>query len=176
MKPWLLALLSSRRRLIERTFTANDTVVIPEGVSLVDMTGFGARGTNAETVYVDRYSENRKFQAVRRVDGQLVIIDGGTTTKFGLKPADYCDAFNETPTDPTYSGNRVCYYMTDTSYSYVNPATTGAAGTGLGKSFPGSLGNTTPATTSFANVAVIGGSSNSFIVPSGGSITIKYYQ
>ena len=108
MKPWLLALLSSRRRLIERTFTSNATVVIPEGVSSVDMAGFGARGTDAQTIITYTYSEFRQVQAVRRSDGGLDYLDGGTRSRVGPTPANYCDDYVAAPSDPVYAGFRAC--------------------------------------------------------------------
>jgi hypothetical protein len=60
-------------------------------------------------------------------------------------------------------------------YGTTTPATTGASATGFGKTFPGGTGG--PATTtSFANVAVTGGSNYSIVVPAGGSLTISYYR
>lgn len=59
--------------------------------------------------------------------------------------------------------------------AYTVPATTGADSTGFGKTFPGGVGGAA-STVSFTNVAVTSGSSYNVVVPSGGSITISYYQ
>jgi hypothetical protein len=60
-------------------------------------------------------------------------------------------------------------------YGTTTPATTGADTTAFGDTFPGGTGG--PATpTSFSNIAVTPGTAYPITVPSGGSLTITYYQ
>jgi hypothetical protein len=175
----MLALVVGRRRQpVTVTFTANDVLPVPQGVSAVDMTGYGARGVNGSSGTVTQYRRRLTVYGVRRSDGATVTAFSELQKLSGTKPAlgSYCDPQVETPSNPTYSSNQACYSeFTDTSYSYTTPPTTGASATGIGKTFPGSLGNVTQTPVTFNNISVTSGSSYNIVVPAGGSITISYY-
>ncbi|WP_208281730.1 hypothetical protein [Massilia oculi] len=175
MKTWLKALAFSRRaQLVTREFTANVTLVIPAGVSSVGISGYGARGRDASQGS-PTIREVRTIYATRRSTGvREVVSTSSRRVPFGGQ-IGYCDLVNETPTDPTYSSNQTCYGYDMYSDGGSSPPTTGASATGLGKTFPGSYGNTTPAATSFPNVPVTGGASYNIVVPAGGLVTVTYY-
>lgn len=168
-------LAAGTARLITQTFTANGTIIIPLGVSTVDMSGNGARGTDASSGTVSRYKITQVIH--RYANGEYRRTDTDMGYGYGPMPASYCN-----PVQPTSDGSvQSCMIYTDASYSENRPPTTGASATALGKTFPGSYGNTTPAVTSFSAVLVTGGTPvtggtrHNILVPSGGSITISYY-
>ncbi len=176
MKAWLMALAFSRRaQLVTVMFDKNGTLVVPAGVSSVNISGYGARGQNA-TSGSAIIRENKTIYATRRDNGvrEAVFSDRYIVIYRGQQA--YCDPINITPTDPTHSSNQTCYAYDLYSESPPEPATRGASATGLGKTFPGSLGNVQQTETSFANVPVTGGASYNIVVPAGGLITVTYYQ
>lgn len=61
-------------------------------------------------------------------------------------------------------------------WDYTIDAAPGASASGFGQSFPGGGAGSPAPTTSAANVAVVPLQSYQIVVPSGGSITITYYQ
>lgn len=67
------------------------------------------------------------------------------------------------------------YFVINYTESYTIPATTGTDTSGFGKTFAGGVGGPA-ATSSFTDVPVTGGASYNLVVPSGGPITITYYQ
>lgn len=171
----MLALLASSPVLVTKTFTANGTLAIPANVVSVNLSGFGARGSDASEVLIDAYTTTITTTLTRRDGGpsEYTVVDGGLS--YGNPRSDYCDP-PRALASPTYSTARDCYAFSDASYYESQPATTGASATAIGKSFPGSTGNTAPAITTFNNVAVTPGGSYNVVVPAGGSITISYYQ
>lgn len=162
-----------RKQPVPRTFTSNDTFLVPAGVSTVIMSGYGARGANGTSsqsyIYESKtiYATNRSTGVRQAVSSQryIVVFSGQSA---------YCGPELSTPSDPTYSSNQTCYTYDGFFTSPGSPPTTGASATGLGKSFPGSLGNTQQTPTQYTNVPVTGGSNYSIVVPAGGSITITY--
>lgn len=172
MKAWLKALAFSRRaQLVTVAFDKNGTLVVPAGVSSVSVSGYGARGTDGFSGTVSRY---RRTQVIHRyVDYVYRRTDTDLGYGFGSMPGSYCE-----PEIIISPGNSVqeCMIYSDASYTENRPPTTGASATGLGKTFPGSYGNTAPALTSFTNVPVTGGASYNIVVPAGGLITVTYYQ
>lgn len=175
MRAWLKALAFSRRaQLVTKEFTANGTLAIPAGVSSANISGYGARGTNA-TSGSAIIRENRTIYATRRDNGvREVVFSDRYTVRYNGQTA-YCEPINITPTDPTYSSNQTCYAYDLYSETPPEPATRGASATGLGKTFPGSLGNVPQTATSFPNVPVTGGASYNIVVPAGGLVTVTYY-
>lgn len=170
----------SSRRPMSQTFTNNATVTFPAGVTQVDMTGNGARGTNATSEYRRRYKRDITIYGTKKSDGSLVVAfqefqvqtSGVPPTQFG----SYCDPPVATGSTSQYSSTQTCYSnFVDSSVTVVTPATTGASATGIGKAFPGSTGDTAQTPTSFANVPVTAGTSYNLVIPSGGYITINYY-
>lgn len=161
-----------------RTFTSSQNVTIPAGVtSLSRITGYGARGYDAGDYYVEQYDRYFYNNQTRRQDGVVIqtntVYDG---TYNGSTPANYCGQTMPLPESNTlYSATQTCFNHIDTSYWDSYPAGEGAPAQGFGKSFPGSLGDTTPSTTGFTNVPVNPGTYNIY-VPPGGRITIEYYQ
>lgn len=174
----MLALaLGRRRRLVTLPpFTKNGTVVFPPGVSAANIEGYGARGTNGNPGS-SYYYETRTIYGVRRSDGATVVVYVSPRTfRSGTSGAGYCDPPASTPTDPTYSANYTCYAYDGHGTSSPTPPTTGTSATALGKTFPGSYGNTAPQPTAFSEVPATAGTSYEIVVPSGGSVTISYYQ
>lgn len=171
----LLALLGRKPELKTETITASKTWTAPAGLAVVDVSGYGARGTNSSTRTVKRYYKTSTIYATRRSDGGTDTFSGGTSIHDGNVPANYCDPFVSSPTDPKYSGNQTCYTHSDASYTETVPATTGASATAFGKTFPGSTGNVPQTTTTFTGVPVTGGANYSIVVPTGGVVQISYY-
>lgn len=164
---------------MSQTFNSNATVTFPAGVFQVDMTGFGAKGADATSVYRRRYKRDITYYGVRRSDGvtevDFIQRDREVT---GVMPSvgAYCDSPSPTSPSSEYSSTQTCYSnFVDTSYTDTNPATTGASATGLSRTFPGSTGNVAQTATQFSNVPVTAGTPYNLVIPSGGSITINYY-
>ena len=177
MKPWFLALVLGRRpQLVTQTFTANGVLVVPASVNAVNATGNGARGTNAQSG-TSFYYEVQTTYGVRRSDGVGVLVfTRDPELKVGQSPASgYCSTPNPSPYDPVYSAYYLCYGYERQTTTPDQPATRGASATGVGKTFPGSLGNVAQTPTVFTNVAVTPGASYNIVVPTGGSVTISYY-
>lgn len=172
MKAWMFALLAGRRpQLVTQTFTANGVLVVPASVNAVDMTGFGARGQNA---YEEEGYREDKYFNIRYRDG-TIGQDTATDSEYGIgpPPAPYCGPWVNTPSDPNIEQLQTCYAYYPSNYDVS--ATRGASATGIGKTFPGSLGNVAQTPTVFTNVAVTPGASYNIVVPTGGSVTISYY-
>ncbi|QYG03892.1 hypothetical protein [Massilia sp. NP310] len=171
MKAWLMALAFSRRaQPVTATFDKNGPLVVPAGVSSVSISGYGARGTDGFSGTVRRY---RRTQVIHRyVDYVYRRTDTDLGYGFGSMPGSYCEP--ETIFSP---GNSVqeCMIYSDASYTENKPPTTGTSATGLGKTFPGSYGDTAPAKTSLPSVPVTGGASYNIVVPAGGLVTVTYY-
>lgn len=173
----MLALAASNPVLVTRTFTSSQSFTVPFGVSnLVTASGDGADG-NPGYYGPNGYQETITHNYTRRDGSGVDVVSGTLSPVYGEpKPADYYEPhITFSMSDSTvYSGDDI-YHSFSTVPGVYTPATTGPASTGFGKTFPGGVG--VPAsTTSFTNVAVTGGSSYPLVVPSGGSITITYYQ
>lgn len=165
---------SSRRRLqpFSQVFNQNGPFIVPSGVTSVNMSGYGARGTDAGTVEVGGY--NTSFTTTSyEANGNSNSTSGSLGFSYGPVPFDYCESG---PGGGIYVYTVTCYYYSYEGRNEYRPATTGASATGLGRSFPGSTGNIAPPTTNFQNVAVTPGANNNIIVPSGGRITISWVR
>lgn len=160
-----------------QTFTSNTTWVAPVSTAVLEsLTGQGGSGTPAYTVDGYHYFKYNRQYGQRRSDGVWEMIDEEITTHFAENvPADYCDPII-TSGDVEYSAYQRCYdYISFGTDTQEVPATTGASTTGFGKTFVGGTGGAaTPVT--YNNVAVTSGASYSLVIPSGGSITITYYE
>lgn len=168
MKPWMLALVSSKRELVTLTYASSQSVTIPFGVSRLEtVVGEGADGSPGRLGW-----RRTSITTFERRDGQPEqLTDTGPVVYDTAKPSDYCDPTVETPDSTVYYRHTTCHYYFD----YSDPVTTGAASTGFSLTFPGGTGG--PATsTPFANVTVSGGASYALTIPSGGFITITYYK
>lgn len=163
-------------QIVTRTFTASGSIVIPAGVTKLDLLrGNGARGSDGYDYYVQRYRRVVKTYQSSRVDGQIYSGTAGTDYGNGPVPSNYCDSMIPTPNNPSYSYLQQCYEFSDASYYDSVPTRTGASATAFDKTFPGSRGSTTPAITSFSDVPVKPGT-HDITVPSGGSVTVIYTQ
>lgn len=165
------------KRTFTQTFTANGTWVCPAGVSVADISGYGARGTNSSSV--PRYNRFRVGYYTKRSGGTDVIRENPDIFSGGPPPPDYCDApISIGPENPTYSSVQFCYEFRDAS-GFI-PATTGASSTftpaagGTARAFPGSTGNVQPATTTILNIPVTQGATYNIVIPTGGSITLTW--
>jgi hypothetical protein len=159
-----------------QTFTSNATWTAPTSVSsLVSLVGKGGTGQPESEQYMLRYTSQTNIYKRRRSDGVVEVTYGSIQTHIGSAPSDYCLSPIQTPGDPVYSESWTCVDYTDTSYWQYIPPTTGDSTTGFGKTFPGGYGGpASPAT--YNEVAVTPGQSYSLVIPSGGSITISYYE
>lgn len=169
----------SSRLPVSQKFISNSTVTFPAGVTQVDMTGNGARGTNGTTVFIRQYKRDITYYGIRRSDGQseIALQEYGVETS-GPMPITtaYCDPPSSTGPASPYSSTQTCYSnFVDTSYTDTTPPTTGASATGLGRTFPGSTGNVSQTPVGFSNVPVTAGTPYNLVIPSGGYITINYY-
>lgn len=168
MRAWLKALAFSRRaQLVPVVFDKNGTLVVPAGVSSVGISGYGARGRDASTS--DRWRIQETTTRYFASGGAQVEVN--TTRYSSVSAGNYCDPRVTLPNGDQLQN---CTISTRDG-EYNSPATTGASATGLGKTFPGSYGNTTPAVTTFPSVPVTGGASYNIVVPAGGLITVTYY-
>jgi hypothetical protein len=150
-------------------------LVVPASVNVVDMSGYGARGVNAQSGY-SYYYEVRSTYGIRRSDGAAILLfTRDPEFRVGISPTGYCESPTPAPTDPEYSALYSCYGYQGQTTTPDQPATRGASATGIGKTFPGSLGNVAQTPTVFTNVAVTPGASYNIVVPTGGSVTISYY-
>ena len=174
-----MALLASSPVLVTQTFTSNTTWIATTS-NIVTLSGFGARGADGGTKTTNSWVRN-KYQYEYYRDGHYDKQYGGQDqTGTGATPSDYCDPIQYySSSDPRYVdriGLQYCYEYTGTSTVTTLPPTTGASATAFGKTFPGSTGNVAQTTTTFTNVAVTANASYSIVVPTGGSVTITYYQ
>lgn len=186
MSVFMMLAASGLRESATQTFTSNATWTAPATTNSVDMVGKGAPGepagqdttvayTDVTTTYVRR-DGGPDFVKTSRADDW--IGQGSMTGK------DYCDPpnyFCDPNTDPNCTVGSTIYSQYQTCYhygAYVDPggaATTGAASTAFGKTFPGGTGGpAVPA--SYSNVPVTPGQSYSIVVPPGGSVTITYLK
>lgn len=174
MSPWLAAILGADPQPVPVPFTSNGTFTTPFGVSKVDLSGKGAAGSpaNPGTVVLSTFVQ---YTFTRR-DGGGVDFQSSTVSGHPYGDASYCDP--SAPFTPeenaTYSSYQACYYP-QTDIVGNSPATTGASTTGFGKTFPGGLGGAAN-TTTFNSVTVTENTSYPIVVPTGGSLTITYYQ
>ncbi len=161
-----------------QVFTANGTWPCPAGLSMANISGYGARGTNGSPA-TPYYYEVTDTYGIRRSDGAQILLNTRRVFRTGTPPGSgYCDPpVPVSPSDsnfPTYSSYIICYGYEGSGVLPAEPPTTGASSRGLGKVMPGSTGNTTPATTTFENVPVTGSTNYSIVVPSGGRVTISW--
>lgn len=168
--------ISARQRFVQ-VINSTQTWVVPAGVSQIDsISGFGARGTDATvgTRYSwDRYATIYYYGKDGNTYSQFT---GQVTSGTGRAPANYCDALVNEPPESAYFQHQTCYEYFESSENYNIPAQPGEPASAFNLSFPGSVGNVQPGITTFYNVAVTPGSSNTIVVPAGGSITIIYYK
>lgn len=173
MKAWLMALIASRRpQPVNVPFDKNGTLVVPAGVSSVDMSGYGAHGTDGSSGVLPRWMKtNVNVEYMTNGETRRTYTDQGYVYS---TPGDSCG-----PRIPVMNGT-VDYVQSCTIYQYDPlpfnaPPTTGASATAIGKTFPGSYRNTTPAVTTFKSVPVTGGASYNIVVPADGLVTVTYY-
>ena len=180
MKAWLMALaLGRRRQLVTKTFTANSTVPIPQGVSrLESIIGKGASGDPGTpgTPGQNGYRQTTETTLYRRDGGEPDVVRSSGLIPGSPVPENYCTERSVGIGESVvYNFRRDCY-----SYEYAfipgteTSPTTGASATGFGQTFVGGYGGAaTPR--EVKNVAVTPGGSYQVVVPAGGSITISYY-
>lgn len=164
--------------LTTRTFTTSQSVIIPDGVTVLEsVKGKGAAGkpaTSGTTTFSTRivttlYRRDVGTDVVTENANGWIGANGATGTGSGQ---DYCEPMQQTNSSTVYYQSQKCFYYTRTTSSGTS-ATVGASATGFNKVFPGGSGG--PATeVSFANVAVTPKQSYPLVIPSGGSITITY--
>lgn len=185
MSMMMLAFFSQKKAYVPttytKTFTKNETLVMPVGVSVLDaVVGNGAPGKPAISGTVELYTHivHSLFRRAGGIDYVEGDVPGWTGTGTGSgNGSDYCDPIVVYP-DPDHGGNTV-YYQELVCYYYRartvggSPATTGASASGFGKVFPGGVGKPATAVT-YNNVAVTALASYPVVVPAGGSITITY--
>lgn len=171
-----MAAISGAPKLVTKTYTGSQTVSMPFGVSRIESaSGEGADGTpyvQGRTGY-DSYSQDTYYPPNNGtpVEGPLTFLG---TTYDASPPNDYCTGVQ----NQDGSRNETCY--TYRTFDLSQPATTGASSTmtgpnGFSLTFPGGAGG--PASvTNFGASAVVGGQAYSLTIPSGGFITITYYQ
>lgn len=219
MKPWMAAVISGGPELKTRTFTSNETFVVPFGVSqLESLSGKGAAGLPPQTITDSRSRIVSSVIAFSSGSGpstgsltwndfqgdaaaaRNIINAGGSgsfsgasyagfpntnTYSIGLNTGTFTNAVPGSAyvqnsagwktSGPILVGDDGASEVYWQEYAGTTPATTGASATGFGRTFPGGTGGAA-STTTFGATAVTGGQSYSVIVPSGGSITITYYQ
>lgn len=148
--------------------------VAPAGIFLIDADGYGQRGTDADSQYVEAYTGGYLTVTYYR-DGRQPTTSGGSIPfTYGSVPSDYCEAAQYS--SGAISKIETCYSFTDQSYYEDYPASYGASATAFQKVFPGSYGNVPQNTVEYKNIAVVPGNSYFINVPSGGVVRITYIQ
>jgi hypothetical protein len=202
MKPWLLAMLTANRKLVTRTFTSNTTFTTPFGVSnLVSLVGVGGATTTQEVVdvAVHYYASGTGDPGSTVTWGNFspthnsnvsAVNAGGTATITYADINAYGDGtghVNSTSTGTlvniiagtsssvTLGGWSDSGPITSTGESHIRYSQTGDNTTGFGKTFAGDTGSGV-ATATYNNVAVTENTPYNLVIPTGGSITITYYQ
>jgi hypothetical protein len=169
----MLALRGAQQKT--QTFTASATWPVPAGVSKLEAaSGYGAKGTSGSSS--QSWQRNITSTYYRRDGGPNYVVNNGYSSGTGPIPrSDYCEAATNysVQEDPVYYASQVCYHYVDTSTS--GQPTTGAAATGFGKTFPGSMGNVTQTTTVYTNIPLTD-PQYPITVPAGGSITITWME
>jgi hypothetical protein len=159
-------------RLVTQTLS-NGTWIAPAGVvRLESASGKGAAGTPSSTYWrMEKYSyyEYYEYANGKRSYSAWDLVDWYETIQGDTPPPD---EYGPIVDYGTFSKQEIVHYILSQETS---SATTGASATAFGKTFPGGVGG--PAsTTTFNNIAVTPLQSYPIVVPTGGSITITYYQ
>lgn len=174
--------------LKKQTFTSNGTFTPPAGTTYIARAvGSGARGSNGYYYDTQSYKKVTTQYNVRNDwnPPQTISFTPTTTYHSGPLPSSYCDPrtpYTVTAPGPgglsqTYTNySFTCYDHTDTSSSGYQPPTTGTATTAFGRTFPGSYGNVAVTPTEFLNIPVTPLTPYAIRVPSGGSLTIEWYE
>lgn len=188
MKPWMMLLMtgggSATRSLKTQTFTSNATWVAPATTSRLETaSGNGAAGTPSEggtsdqhgwaIVYIDTYHRRDTGEADQVSEQGPNVLDGSPM------PSDYCDPqqFYTMADSSVYSDATRCYLHINVTVPGTpgTPPTTGANTTGFGEFFPGGTGGAA-STVSFTAVPVTPNTGYPIVVPSGGRLTITWYE
>lgn len=189
MNPLLLiAAFGSRPKVLQTvTFNSNTTWPCPADVALLSaVVGHGTNGVGSTPGTPDTVTPGAKkthYETIyTRKDGTQEYVDGGYGTWTDPKPANthtttYIGDFS---TVYNFRDDYVTYTQDPDTVTPGTPGTAGSSGadaTGFGKTFAGGTPSApTAATTSYPNVAVTPGSSNTIVVPAGATIQITYYQ
>ena len=158
---------------MSQTFTSNATWTAPATTSLIpSMTGKGGTGSSA---YSTPGAKTVLYEHVfyKKAGGADYTSSSGTWSGT-TQPADIHTMTYIGDTSGTYDYDE--YFVTyDQAPSTSPPATTGGSTTGFGQTFVG--GYAGPATAStIPNIAVTPSANYTIVVPSGGSLTIVYFQ
>lgn len=185
MSPWFFAIMSNFRRQVTQTFTANATWVAPFTTSNIDTaSGKGQDGTPGTPDSYGPPPQQKIYQHFfKRRDGG----PDDTTTEVGPAPTSEWPTGAPRPaggSTTTPTPESTVYYEDVFIWSYAygdpplipgTPPTTGPSASAFGKVFAGGYGG--PATTTtFNNIAVTPNGSYNIVIPSGGSLTITYWQ
>lgn len=152
-----------------QTFSSSQTVTLPSSVTmLATVSGKGEAGSPG---YVN-YEYNVEIVTTKNYSSGAPSITTSYDSGSGSPPSDYCDGIQGRDSRGAYSGS-VCYSFSP--YSSDVPPSTGASATGFNRTFAGGTGSAAPVTT-YENVPITSGAPYSLYIPSGGSITISYYE
>lgn len=157
--------------LVTRTFTSTQIVTIPATVTMLyELSGKGQDGTPAiaGAFGYTTQSVTLSYNAQGEQEGSLTT-DWGTT--YGSRgPDNYCTTSGPDQAGYTYE---TCWFYE--GFDESTPATTGSKTLGFGKTFPGGVGGpAVPA--NYTNISVTPGMPYPLTIPTGGSITISYYE
>lgn len=188
MKPWMMLLMvgggAGTRSLMTQTFTSNATWVAPATTTRLETaSGSGAAGTPPSggtpdqhgwfTLFIDTFHRRDTGEPVQTSSQGPNVMDGSPM------PDNYCDPqqFFTLEESSVYSDVTTCYsHLSVTVAGTPGTApTTGANTTGFGQFFPGGTGGAA-STVSFTAVPVTPNTGYPIVVPSGGSLTITWYQ
>jgi hypothetical protein len=192
MNPAVQAVICGRRRVqVTKTFPIGTTTwTAPTTTSRIDSaSGYGAAGAPGDpgtpdttTTTSKQVTHNYRFLIRRDGTGNDTVDEGYTD---GWPPggtAYYDNYVTYSESDSTVYSGAEDYHapetQTTTTTTPGTPATdptTGAPTTAFGRSFPGGTGGAASVTT-LTNLIVTPGASYSIVVPTGGSLTITYYQ
>jgi hypothetical protein len=188
MNPAVQAVICGRRRVqVTKTFPIGTTTwTAPTTTSRIDSaSGYGAAGApgdpgTPDTITSKKVTHNYNVYIKRDGSGSDYTDQGYTD---GWPPdgqAYYDNVQTYSESDSTvYSGSEN-YHNPEMQTTTIpgTPATdptTGAPTTAFSRSFPGGTGSGASVTT-LTNLIVTPGASYSIVVPTGGSLTITYYQ
>lgn len=184
MRLLTLARRGQAPNLVSQTFTSSQTWVAPAGVSMLATVGGGGAAGAA-----DYYTGGDTTPGAKTVmyDQFLIAKPGGTDYHSHSEGTWSGSTQPENTYTRSYIGDTSNVYdYNDVYTSYVqapdtttplvyHAATTGASTTGFGQTFVGGTGGAAT-TSTVSNVAVTPGASYTLSIPSGGSITITYFQ
>lgn len=177
----MLAACGGGQLPVTKTYNTSQPITIPAGVTnLVLLSGQGAAGQAEYDYYVQYFSDKSTVYNQRNDQGgNTNALDGGTTYNYGPTPTDYCTPHSPYIVNGVTNYTWTCHEYANLDYWETSPATTGASTTmtgpnGFTRTFAGGAGG--PATNQSSSNVTVAPGQYQLNIPSGGSITLSYYE